>query len=161
MRITKPIVKCIPDNRKALDYFEQHAADGGTERERSIIADFPTIYIHNLNADRVKRVYNARGNPQKDYYPAGELDTIFNKIWSELRRYDGTLFPTVSKIRDSAVFKASPLHKLTSDQEHAKELILEKVHEALRRNKTHQLIFISGEAGTGKTVLNSSTFYEL
>ncbi|SEA07582.1 Uncharacterized conserved protein [Lachnospiraceae bacterium NK3A20] len=109
----------------------------------------------------MKRVYNARGNPQKDYYPAGELDTIFNKIWSELRRYDGTLFPTVSKIRDSAVFKASPLHKLTSDQEHAKELILEKVNEALRRNETHQLIFISGEAGTGKTVLNSSTFYEL
>ena len=60
MRITKPIVKCIPDNRKALDYFEQHAAARGTERERSIIADFPTIYIHNLSADRVKRVYNAR-----------------------------------------------------------------------------------------------------
>lgn len=33
--------------------------------------------------------------------------------------------------------------------------------EALKENKKKQLIFIEGEAGTGKTVLNSSTFYEL
>ena len=61
---------------------------------------------------------------------------------------------------NSAIYKASPLHKLTEDQKKAKEIIIQKVDEALSSEKTEQLIFIDGEAGTGKTVLNSSTFYE-
>lgn len=50
---------------------------------------------------------------------------------------------------------------MTKDQETAKELIIETVMEALLGTKRGQLIFVEGEAGTGKTVLNSSTFYEL
>ena len=46
-------------------------------------------------------------------------------------------------------------------QEEARELIIQKVSEALEKEETKQLIFIDGEAGTGKTVLTSSTFYEL
>ena len=61
----------------------------------------------------------------------------------------------------SAIYKASPLHKLTKEQEKARELIIQKVAKALENGETKQLIFIDGEAGTGKTVLNSSTFYEL
>ena len=53
------------------------------------------------------------------------------------------------------------MHKLTEEQQKAKEKILEKISNALRNNKRGQLIFVEGEAGTGKTVLNSSTFYEL
>lgn len=51
--------------------------------------------------------------------------------------------------------------KLTKEQEEARELIIQKVSEALEKEETKQLIFIDGEAGTGKTVLTSSTFYEL
>ena len=40
-------------------------------------------------------------------------------------------------------------------------MIIEKVIKALKNDERGQLIFIEGEAGTGKTVLNSSTFYEL
>ena len=39
-----------------------------------------------------------------------------------------------------------------------KEKILEKINNAFKNNKRGQLIFIEGEVGTGKTVLNSSTF---
>ena len=53
------------------------------------------------------------------------------------------------------------MHKLTKEQLNARDHIIEKVNQALRTKKTKQLIFIDGEAGTGKTVLNSSTFYEL
>lgn len=114
-----------------------------------------------LSADSVKRVHNLRGNPQNQYYPSEELDQIFRSVWRNLRRDNKELFPTESQIRDSAIFKASPLHKLTKEQINARNVIVEKVLQTLDYDESGKLVFIDGEAGTGKTVLNSSTFYEL
>lgn len=129
---------------------------------KSLTLDIENRLMHYMmSVDRVKHVHNLRDNPQTGYYPMEELDAIFGKIWKGLRKENKELFPTESKIRDSAIYKASPLHKLTRDQEKARELIIQKVSKALEKGETKQLIFIDGEAGTGKTVLNSSTFYEL
>ena len=38
---------------------------------------------------------------------------------------------------------------------------MDRVRSALQNDQKGQIIFIEGEAGTGKTVLNSSTFYEI
>ena len=228
--IAKPIIKQIKDNREALDFFENILLPAEDEKTQEIIANFPTVYIHNwqdsgdfevyvgesndifkrtrqhydaavdkskwqrklmekdarlfiighehfnksltmdienrlmhymMSAERVKHVYNLRDNPQTSYYPVEELDEIFGRIWRGLRKENKELFPTESAIKDSAIYKASPLHKLTKEQKDARELILQKVSKALENCETRQLIFIDGEAGTGKTVLNSSTFYEL
>ena len=228
--IAKPIIKQIKDNREALDYFEDIVLPAEDEKTQEIIANFPTVYIHNwqdsgdfevyvgesndifkrtrqhydaavdkskwqrklmekdarlfiighehfnksltmdienrlmhymMSAERVKHVYNLRDNPQTSYYPVEELDEIFGRIWRGLRKENKELFPTESAIKDSAIYKASPLHKLTKEQKDARELILQKVSKALENGEIGQLIFIDGEAGTGKTVLNSSTFYEL
>lgn len=114
-----------------------------------------------MSVDRVRKVHNRKGNPQNKYYPDTELDDIFRMIWRKLHRDNKELFPKESAIKDSAVFKASPLHKLTPEQESKKDIIIERVFNSLNSSKEHQLIFIDGEAGTGKTVLNSSTFYEV
>lgn len=114
-----------------------------------------------LSVPSVRRVHNLRGNPQKKYYPIEELDIIFSKIWRKLRNDNRELFPLERLIKDSAIFKASPLQKLTSDQIEARDIIIDRVRNALQNNQTGQIIFIEGEAGTGKTVLNSSTFYEI
>lgn len=114
-----------------------------------------------MSADSVSTIHNKRGNPQNKYYNSEEFESIFQKIWRKLRKDNPGLFPVESKIRNSAVFKASPLHRLTDEQEEAKDLIIRKVFSAVRNGKKKQLIFIDGEAGTGKTVLNSSAFYEL
>lgn len=228
--IAKPIIKQIKDNREALDFFENILLPAEDEKTQEIIANFPTVYIHNwqdsgdfevyvgesndifkrtrqhydaavdkskwqrklmekdarlfiighehfnksltmdienrlmhymISAERVKHVHNLRDNPQTSYYPVEELDEIFGRIWRGLRKENKELFPTESAIKDSAIYKASPLHKLTKEQKDARELILQKVSKALENGETRQLIFIDGEAGTGKTVLNSSTFYEL
>lgn len=228
--IAKPIIKQIKDNREALDFFENILLPAEDEKTQEIIANFPTVYIHNwqdsgdfevyvgesndifkrtrqhydaavdkskwqrklmekdarlfiighehfnksltmdienrlmhylMSAERVKHVHNLRDNPQTSYYPVEELDEIFGRIWRGLRKENKELFPTESAIKDSAIYKASPLHKLTKEQKDARELILQKVSKALENGETSQLIFIDGEAGTGKTVLNSSTFYEL
>lgn len=129
---------------------------------KSLTLDIENRLMHYMmSVDRVKHVHNLRDNPQTSYYPMEELDDIFSKIWRGLRKENKDLFPTESAIKDSAIYKASPLHKLTKEQEQARDLIIHKVSNALKNNETRQLIFIDGEAGTGKTVLNSSTFYEL
>jgi hypothetical protein len=129
---------------------------------KSLTLDIENRLMHYMmSVERVKHVHNLRDNPQTSYYPMEELDEIFSKIWRGLRKENKELFPTESEIKDSAIYKASPLHKLTKDQEKARELIIQKVSKALENGETKQLIFIDGEAGTGKTVLNSSTFYEL
>ena len=228
--VARPIIREIKDNRDALDFFEKVTLRDESEKTQNIIANFPTVYIHNWkdsnaykvyvgesndifrrtrqhyddaliegewqnqliendaslfiighehfnksltldvenrlmhylsSADRVCRVVNRRGNPQISYYPVEELDEIFTKSWSGLRSKNRDLFPSESAIKDSAIYKASPLHKLTKEQEDARELIIDKVARALENGERGQVIFIEGEAGTGKTVLNSSTFYEL
>lgn len=226
----EPIIRKIDDTCVGLQEFQNELWENATEKERDIMLQFPTVYIHNwkdtgdyevyigesndviqrtkqhyencgdeskwqyqlknhnaslyiighehfnksltldienrlmlylMSVNRVKKIHNMRGNPQKKYYPDSELDDIFRMMWRKLRRDNNELFPKESVIKDSAVFKASPLHKLTPDQESIKDTIIERVFDALGSGKEHQIIFIEGEAGTGKTVLNSSTFYEL
>ena len=226
----KPIVKKINDNAEGLKNFQESLIQDASEKEKDILLQFPTVYIHNwkntgdyevyigesnnivqrtkqhydvgmderkwqhqlllrdaslyiighehfnksmtldienrlmlymMSVERVHKIHNLRGNPQSRYYPDGEMDDIFRMIWKKLRRDNKELFPSESAIKDSAVFKASPLHKLTEEQEEVKKNIIQRVFEALQTEKRRQLIFIEGEAGTGKTVLNSSTFYEL
>ena len=129
---------------------------------KSMTLDFENrLMLYMMSVDRVRKIYNLRGNPQSRYYPDSEMDDIFRMVWKKLRRDNKELFPSESAIKDSAVFKASPLHKLTEEQEEIKKNIIQRVFEALKTGKRGQLIFIEGEAGTGKTVLNSSTFYEL
>ena len=111
--------------------------------------------------NNIEQLFNARGNPQNGYFPVEEFDAVFHSIWRKLRKVDKELFLPLSEIEKTAFFKASPLKKLTQDQLNAKEEILAKIYEALEGGKEGQLIFVQGEAGTGKTVLNSALFYEL
>ena len=148
--------------RKLLEKDARLFIIGHEHFNKSLTLDVENRLIHYLmSVHRVKHVHNQRGNPQNSYYPIEELDDIFRKIWRGLRKENKDLFPTESSIKDSAIYKASPLHKLTKEQESARASIIQKVRRALDNHETKQLIFIEGEAGTGKTVLNSSTFYEL
>lgn len=128
---------------------------------KSLTLDIENKLIHYMSSIENVNCVNRRDNAQRSYYPDNELEEIFSAIWKELRKQDKNLFPAEDKVRDSAIFKASPLHKLTDAQFSAQQLIIQKVIEALKSDDEHVLIFVEGEAGTGKTVLNSSTFYEL
>ncbi|MQS89681.1 DUF2075 domain-containing protein [Companilactobacillus mishanensis] len=129
---------------------------------KSLTLDIENKLIHYMSGiDKVDHLYNRRTNQQEDYYTSDELNPIFSKIWNKLRNDNRELFPLERVIRDSAIFKASPFHKLTKEQFDARDQIIMKIEEALNRNKEGQLILVSGEAGSGKTVLLSSLFYEL
>jgi len=111
--------------------------------------------------ESVSNLSNKRTNQQDEYYTSDELDAIFEKIWGKLRKKKKDLFPPINVIKDSAIFKSSPFQKLTLEQFNAKDKIIAKIEEALNRDKSGQLILVTGEAGTGKTVLLSNLFYEL
>lgn len=119
------------------------------------------LMMYMASVDNVQSVYNRRANQQKDYYTSDKLDSIFSKIWRGLRKRNKDLFPVEKIIKDSALFKASPFHKLTDEQIQAKDKVILKIMEALTRDESGELILVSGEAGSGKTVLMSSLFYEL
>lgn len=114
-----------------------------------------------LSSESVKNVSNRRGNPQNDYYTSDMMDSIFSKVWRKLHSLNSVLFPIESVIRDSALFKASPFHKLTKEQNNAKNEIILRILSILSQNMDGELILVEGEAGSGKTVLMSSLLYEL
>ncbi|NLR32127.1 DUF2075 domain-containing protein [Levilactobacillus tujiorum] len=120
-----------------------------------------TMMLYMSGVSSVKRLNNRRENQQSKYYTANEKDAIFSKIWRKLNQFNQDLFPVESIIRDSALFKASPFHTLTSEQKHARDLILRRIETVLHAKQGHQLILVEGEAGSGKTVLLSTLFYQL
>lgn len=114
----------------------------------------------------VKTLNNRRANPQRRYFSQQYFDAVFSEIWRSLRTHDKKLFPAEAIIRDSALFKASPFHKLTDEQVQAKDAIYEEIRKALQSpqeppSEMGHLILVEGAAGTGKTVLLSALFYEL
>ncbi|QGU01523.1 ATPase family associated with various cellular activities (AAA) [Corynebacterium kalinowskii] len=104
---------------------------------------------------------NARTNAQGEYFTKEHLEESFHQIWNKLHKLDSELFPTEKIIRESALFKASPFHTLTAEQLDAKYEIIESVIEQFKMAEDPRLILVSGAAGTGKTVLLSSLFYDL
>ena len=103
-----------------------------------------------LSVDNISMVHNSRTNQQNEYYTSEKLDEIFSNIWQSLHKKNGALFPIESIIKDSAIFKASPFHKLTQEQINAKEEILNKIKAAILSNEESQLIIVEGEAGQVK-----------
>ena len=135
---------------------------GHNHFNKSLTLDIETrLMLYLSSVDNVTRVQNRRGNPQNEYYTSNELDSIFSKIWRLLRKSNKHLFPVESIVRNSAIFKASPFHKLTEEQIEAKNTIINKISASISKNQDGTLILVKGEAGAGKTVLMSSLVDDL
>lgn len=119
------------------------------------------LMLYLSSVPTVESISNRRNNFQNLYYTSDERDLIFEKIWKKLNRKNNELFPALEVIKDSAIFKASPFHKLTLEQNDAKLKVYEKIKNCMQNDQDGQLILIRGEAGAGKTVLLSNLFYDL
>ncbi|KAF1301592.1 DUF2075 domain-containing protein [Enterococcus sp. JM9B] len=149
--------KELADSEKAKMFVIGH-----NHFNKSLTLDIENRLMQYLSSvESVVSVNNRRTNQQNEYYTSEEFESVFSKIWRKLQKMNKELFPLERIIKDSALFKASPFHKLTREQMNAREKIILKITEALNRNQEEQLIIVEGEAGSGKTVLMSSLFYEL
>lgn len=132
---------------------------------KSLTLDLENRFLHYLEAcQSVEHHNNRRTNEQREYFTLDHLDPIFEMVWDELRGIEPELFDDREAIQTSAIFKASPFHKLSEEQLDAQNRIFEAVNAALEARSEggteseNKLIIVSGEAGSGKTVLISSVF---
>ncbi|WP_240540864.1 DUF2075 domain-containing protein [Bifidobacterium vespertilionis] len=134
---------------------------------KSLTLDVENRLMHYMSSvEAVAKLGNRRTNAQGDYYTSDKLDRVFSEIWLGLHKQDPTLFPAEEIIRDSALFKASPFHRLSPGQVAAEDAILKQLEPLVADtggNETDvpKLIFVQGVAGTGKTVLLSHLFYRI
>ena len=155
------------ENRDDWRYFAKSPTTkmfviGHNHFNKSLTLDIENrLMLYLSSVTNVIRVQNRKENPQNEYYTSHELDSIFSKIWRSLNRKNEYLFPAESIVRNSAIFKSSPFHKLTNEQIKAKNEIIFKITSALSKNELGTLILVKGEAGAGKTVLMSSLIDDL
>lgn len=172
--IVRRTLEHIGNERNRQDWFEINNSKtanmyiiGHKHFNKSLTLDIENkLMLYLTSVSSVAKVNNRRTNQQGNYYTSDEFEEIFSKMWKELGKKNKKLFPVEQIVKDSALFKASPFHKLTNEQKNARLLIMNKINFSLNRNKSNvnengELIIISGEAGAGKTVLMSSIFFEL
>lgn len=95
-----------------------------------------------------------------DYYDKKYYNhKLFGKLWQFLKA-DGLVNDDLEVLRNRDVFKLSPYKELSEDQLELKDTILEICERHLETGKKFVFI-IEGDAGTGKSVVLSSTFNTL
>lgn len=81
---------------------------------------------------------------------------IFKELWGKLRE-DKLVDGTLEYLQNKDIFKLSPYKELSESQIELKENILDFCKRNINSDK-RSVYFIKGEAGTGKSVVLSSTF---
>lgn len=92
-----------------------------------------------------------------DYYNKEYYDqTFFKHIWEELRQHK-VVRESLEDLRNKDVFKLSPYKELSAEQMDLKYHIIDYCKKHIN-DEQHSIFFIEGDAGTGKSVVLSSTF---
>lgn len=92
-----------------------------------------------------------------NYYEKPKYDyDIFQDLWEKLRQ-DKLVDGTLEHLQNKDIFKLSPYKELSESQIELKENILEFCKENIDSEEP-AVYFIKGDAGTGKSVVLSSTF---
>lgn len=132
------------------------------EFNKSLTLDIENQLMQYLvSDDAIGELNNRRSNDQDLYYTREHFQEIFKDIWKGLSENNKDIFPDIDDITNSAIFKASPFHKLTDEQLDARDEIIDNIDRIKKNNSDDNLIIVKGSAGTGKTVLLSSLFAEL
>ncbi|MCC5835699.1 MAG: DUF2075 domain-containing protein, partial [Opitutales bacterium] len=121
----------------------------GSDRfNKSATLDIEARLIQYLSGESYYKLQNANGGLQyHNYYQRSLYSGLFREIWEKLRKED-LVKHSIEDIENSDIFKYSPYKALSSDQ---RESITE-ILQSLADQKGFP-VFVSGGAGTGKTIL--------
>lgn len=125
---------------------------------QSATFNIETNLINYLLADGKYILQNKSQINQKtshNYYNKNIYDKeIFSEIWDYLRE-EKIAIDSLENLKNTDVFKLSPFKELTHEQVSLKHEVINFIKENIN-NKEPSVLFIEGEAGTGKSVLLSS-----
>lgn len=131
---------------------------------KSATYNIETNLIQHISADSSKlKVLNRTQNIIKNthnYYDKNFFNqTLFNYVWETLLE-EGLASDSIDEIRNKDVYKISPYIMLNEEQMEIRQKIVDFCIEN-KDNENGAILLVSGEAGTGKSVLLSSTLKEL
>lgn len=119
---------------------------------KSVALDLESYLIQYFSGDGKYKVLNRNdGMCDRDYYDRLSYREKFEKIWEKLRELK-IADKTISEIKNSELFKFSPYKNLNFEQLGVVTDVLTNIDEAIANNKK-SLSIISGDAGTGKTIV--------
>ncbi|MBN8665098.1 MAG: DUF2075 domain-containing protein [Chitinophagales bacterium] len=117
---------------------------------KSATLDLESSLIQYLTAEGTYKLQNGNhGLINHNYYQQDLYQSLFKEVWKKLLQ-KRVVSKTLAEIENSELFKYSPYKTLNEDQYNSALEIL----KGLTKRDTNQ-IFISGSAGTGKTILAS------
>lgn len=130
---------------------------------QSATYNIETNLINYFLADQKYKIDNMSQTSQKvthNYFNKEYFNgQVFDRIWNKLQEMKFVDKDKV-EIENSDIFKLSPFKSLTEEQIDIQNSIIEFCKTNINKKGQHVLI-INGDAGTGKSVLLSSTFKKL
>jgi DUF2075 family protein len=121
---------------------------GSDKFNKSATLDIESNLIQYITAEGTFKLQNGNyGLVNHNYYQQDLYKNLFREVWKKLieKKY---VTKSLTEIENSELFKYSPYKSLNKDQ----YLSVLEILDGLTTKKTNR-IFISGSAGTGKTIL--------
>lgn len=119
---------------------------------KSAVLDIESKLIEYMSSDQIFKLQNSNsGMRNHDYYNKGHYHDLFKLIWQELKKRR-VVKHDLRVLENSDLFKYTPYKSLTDDQYEVVFSVLRDMLNLMMHQKPGSFV-ISGEAGTGKTVL--------
>jgi len=135
-------------NPKKANLFETVNIIGSDKFNKSATLDLESRLIQYINAEGTFTTENLNlGHQNHNYYQQNIYKNLFYVVWDKLIEKK-IVSKSLAEIENSELFKYSPFKTLNDDQYKSVLEILTNIN-----NSQGNSIFVSGSAGTGKTIL--------
>lgn len=135
-------------NPKKSNLFQTVNIIGSDKFNKSATLELESRLIQYVNAEGTYTTENLNfGHQNHNYYQQDLYKDLFYTVWEKLIE-NKIVSKSLLEIENSELFKYSPYKSLNSDQYKSVLEILSKLN-----NSNGNSIFVSGSAGTGKTIL--------
>jgi DUF2075 family protein/DNA replication protein DnaC len=135
-------------NPKKADLFQTVNIIGSDKFNKSATLDLESRLIQYINSEGTFTTENLNlGHQNHNYYQQDLYKNLFYTVWQKLIEKK-IVSKTLAEIENSELFKYSPYKSLNDDQYKSVLEILTNIN-----NSQGNSIFVSGSAGTGKTIL--------
>lgn len=135
-------------NPKKSQVFNKISIIGSDKFNKSATLDIESNLIQYITSEGTYKLQNGNyGLINHNYYQQDLYKDLFKEVWNKLIEKK-IVTKSLTEIENSELFKYSPYKSLNEDQYNS----ILKILKGLTSNKSNK-IFISGSAGTGKTIL--------